>query len=99
MTQLIQEEVRDEILSSFEEKEDSLQRFSSEIENFEKEGIESFERKVIAIKNKLVQDITISDDELEARYLEEVELARKETLQHVEVSIKTLVEEVERVEA
>jgi hypothetical protein len=91
MTQLTQEEVRDEILSLYEEKEESLQKFSSEIEKIENEGIESFEKKVISIKNKLVQDTAVSDDELETKYLEEVELARKVVFQEVEEKIKTLV--------
>jgi hypothetical protein len=95
MTQLTQEEVRDEILSLYEEKEESLQKFSSEIEKIENEGIEFFERKVIAIKNKLVQDQSIADENLEAKYLEEVELARKESLQRVEEKISALVQGVE----
>ncbi len=96
MTQLTQEEVRDEVLSLYEEKKEALQKFSSEIEKIENEGIDFFEKKVIAIKNKLAQDASITDDDLESRYLEEVETARKEALQQVEENIYALVQGAEQ---
>lgn len=91
MTQLTQEEIRDELLSLFEEHEEDLGSYTSQIEKIENESIESFERKIIAIKNRLVADSNIADEELQKKYLEEVDEARKTTLKDVEEEIKLLI--------
>jgi predicted phage gp36 major capsid-like protein len=91
MTQLTQEEIRDELLSLFEEHEEDLSSYTSQIEKIENESIELFERKIIAIKNRLVADSNITDEELQKKYLEEVEEARKTTLKDVEEEIKLII--------
>ncbi len=91
MTQLTQEEIRDELLSLFEEHEEDLGSYTSQIEKIENESIESFERKIIAIKNRLVIDSNITDDDLQKKYLEEVEELRKTTLKGVEEKIQSLI--------
>ena len=92
MSQLTQEEIRDELLSLFEENEEQLSSYTSQIEKIEDQAMMQFEMKVIAAKNKLVQDATITDDELEERYLEEVELIRKSVLEDTNQQIIALVE-------
>lgn len=91
MTQLTQEEIRDELLALFEEHEEGLGSYTSQIEKIENESIESFERKIIAIKNRLVIDSNITDDDLQKKYLEEVEELRKTTLKGVEEKIQSLI--------
>lgn len=92
MSQLTQEEIRDELLSLFEENEEQLSSYASQIEKIEDQAMVQFEMKVIAAKNKLVQDETITDDELEERYLQEVELIRKSVLEDTNQQITALVE-------
>ncbi len=92
MSQLTQEEIRDELLSLFEENEEQLSSYTSQIEKIEDQAMIQFEMKVIATKNKLVQDATITDDELEERYLQEVELIRKSVLEDTNQQITALVE-------
>ena len=45
MTQLTQEEIRDEVLSIFEEHEDALLSLASKIEKIESESMITFEKK------------------------------------------------------
>lgn len=91
MTQLTDEEIRDEVLSLFEENEEQLIAVTSLIEKIEKEGVMSFEKKALAAKNKLVQDTTVSDDDLEKVYLEEIENIRKDVLEKVQMQIEEIV--------
>lgn len=91
MAQLTQEEIRDELLSIFEEHEQELNNYTFQIEKIEKEGIMFFEKKVIAIKNKLIEDINIKDDDLQRVYLEEIEKIRKDVLEDVQNKIKELI--------
>ncbi len=91
MTQLTQEEIRDELLSLFEEHEEDLVLYATQIEKIENDALESFDRKIISIKNKLVNDIAISDEELQKKYLEEIELLRKVISEDVESKIKELI--------
>ena len=90
MTQLTQEEIRDALLSLYEDNEQELALSASEIEKIEDEGFMSFERKVIAIKNRLISDESVSEEDLQKKYLEEVEIARKEVLSEVEKKINDL---------
>lgn len=90
MTQLTQEEIRDALLSLYEENEQDLSLSASEIEKIEDEGFMSFERKVIAIKNRLVSDESVSEEDLQKKYLEDVEIARKEVLSEVEKRVNDL---------
>ena len=92
MTQQTDEEIRDEVLSLFEENEEQLIAVTSLIEKIEKEGVMSFEKKALAAKNKLVQDTTVPDDDLEKVYLEEIENIRKEVLEKVQQQIQEVVE-------
>lgn len=92
MSQLTQEEIRDELLSLFEENEEQLSSYTSQIEKIEDQAMMQFEMKVIGAKNKLVQDATITDDELEDRYLQEVEQIRKSVLEDTNRQITAIVE-------
>ena len=91
MTQQTDEEIRDEVLSLFEENEEQLIAVTSLIEKIEKEGVMSFEKKALAAKNKLVQDTTVPDDDLEKVYLEEIENIRKDVLEKVQMQIEEIV--------
>ncbi len=92
MTTLTQEEIRDEVLSLFEENEQKLLTLTSQIEKIENEGVISFEKKVLAAKNNLVQDVTVLDEDLEKKYVEDVEKIRSDILEKVEHQIKELIE-------
>lgn len=92
MSQLTQEEIRDELLSLFEENEELLSSYTSKIEKIEDQAMMQFEMKVISAKNKLVQDSTVTDDELEERYLQEIESIRKSILEEVNQQISVLME-------
>ena len=92
MTQLTDEGIRDEVLSVFEEHEEHLTSVANQLEKIEKDGIITFEMKVLAAKNRLVQDPAIADDDLEKMYLEEVERVRKEVLIKVQEQIQEVVE-------
>ena len=88
---MTQEELRDELLSIFEEHEEALIAHTAKIEQIEDEAYILFERKAIAIKNKLIQDIAIPEEELEEKYLEKIELARKEVMEDTEARIRELI--------
>lgn len=91
MTQLTDEEIRDEVLSVFEEHEEQLISVTSQLEKIEKDGMMTFEKKILAAKNRLIQDPAIADDDLEKVYLEEVEKIRKEVLEKVEQQVQEVV--------
>lgn len=86
-----QEEIRDDLLSLFEDNEEELTSYTSQIEKIEDDSFMLFEMKVIAIKNKLVSDVSVSDEELQEKYLQEIELARKSVLEDTENKIKELI--------
>jgi abortive infection bacteriophage resistance protein len=94
MTQLSDEDLRDETLNLFEEKEEELLAHEEAIKTIEQEALDTFDKRAIAIKNRLVQDITVSDDELAGRYDEEIqkmgEELKKETEEKVNVYVRTL---------
>lgn len=92
MTQLTQEEIRDGVLSLFEEQEVQLVAVAADLEKIEEEGVMMFEKKVLGVKNRIVQDPAVSDDDLERVYLEEVENIRKEVLEKVKQQIQEIVE-------
>ncbi len=92
MTQLTQEEIRDGVLSLFEEQEVQLVAVATDLEKIEEEGVMMFEKKVLGVKNRIVQDPAVSDDDLERVYLEEVENIRKEVLEKVKQQIQEIVE-------
>jgi len=88
--QHIDEDIRDEVLSLFEEKEKDLISIDKKIQKIEEEGVILFDRKAIAIKNKLVEDTSVSEDMLEEKYIDALEMARKETLEDVHQKIQEL---------
>lgn len=92
MTQLKQEEIRDEMLSLFEEYEEELLSQAAQIEKIENEGIMFFEMKEIAIKNRIAGDVAIPEEEVEERYMQELELLRKAVLEETERKLKELIE-------
>lgn len=91
MTQLTHEEIRDEVLSLFEEQEEKLGALTLHIEKIEAEGLMSFEKKVLGAKNRLINNPSITDDNLEKIYLEEIENIRKEVLEKVKQQVEELV--------
>ncbi len=91
MTQHTDEEIRDEVLSVFEEHEERLTSVANQLESIEKNGMVIFEKKILAAKNRLIQDPSIADDDLEKVYLEEVEKIRKEVLEKVEQQVQEVV--------
>lgn len=48
-----------------------------QIRKIKRDGIQEFDRRVTAAKNKLIQDTTVPDEELSVRLLEEVDKIRK----------------------
>ncbi len=93
MSSLTQEEVRDEVLSLFEDNEKVLLSYLSLIETIEDQGMMDFEMKIIAAKNKIIQNEAIKDDDIEAVYLKEVEEIRKKTLEDISKKITDVVRE------
>ena len=53
-------------------------------------------KKVIAIKNRLIDDVSVPDDKLEEVCLQEIELARKVILDEAKKQIEELVKSQER---
>ena len=90
MTQLTQEEIRDEVLSIFENNEGKLQNLSEDIERIEKEAIEFFEKKSIAIKNALVNDENVKEEDLESAYLESIKKLRDQVIAETKEKITNL---------
>ena len=92
MTQITQEEIRDALLSLYEEHEGELISQANKIEKIEKDAIIDFEKKIISIKNKIAEDVTVPDEELEIRYLIEIELAHKAILKDTKNKIQELID-------
>jgi len=90
MTQLTQEEIRDGILSIFEDNEQDLIKLSEDVERIEKESIEFFERKSIALKNTLVSDENTKEEDLESAYIEGIEKLREQVLAETKEKILNL---------
>lgn len=88
MTQLTDEEIRDEVLSVFEEHEEQLTSVTNQLEKIEKDGMIIFEKKILTAKNRLIEDPAVAEDDLEKVYLEEVEKIRKEVLEKVEQQVQ-----------
>lgn len=89
------EELKDEILALFEEKEGELLKQKEDMEKLEDEAFMEFEKEAIAIKNRLVQDVTIPEDQLEAKYLEEVEKARVRILEETKEKVDEHLKKIE----
>ncbi len=92
MTELTQEEIRDTVLTILDNNDETLQSIISKVEKIEEEAIITFERKVIALKNKLISDTTINDEDLERLYLEHIEETRHLIFKETENKIKELIE-------
>ena len=93
MSSLTQEEVRNEILSLFEDNEGVISSYMSLFETIEDQGMMDFEMKIIAAKNKIVQNEAIKDDDIETVYLKEVEEIKKKTLEDINKKITDVVRE------
>lgn len=90
MTQLTQEEIRDKVLSVFEDNELMMQSFSDKIESIESEAVDFFEKKLISIKNSLINNENISDDNLEKEYLDAIAKLKDQILLDVKAKIEKL---------
>lgn len=97
MIHFTQEEIRDEVLSLFEEHEDELISQASQMEKIEADAISSFDINVIKMKNRLLNDIAVPEEQLQKQFLEELENIRKSTLEEVQVKIKELLEKQKEV--
>ena len=93
------EELRDEVLALFEEKEEELLAQEEFIKKIEEEAMMIFERKCIAIKNRLIEDVTIPDEDLESKYIEEIEGLRKTIFAEVEKNISDYVRKISEKES
>lgn len=91
-TQLLtDEEFKDEVLAVFEENEQAILGSAAKIEKIEAEAEILLDRKIIAIKNKFIDDLSIPDDEIEARCLQEIELEGQKILEDVKKQIEDVV--------
>lgn len=86
------EMVKNEIDSILQKYEGVLNGVDLEIENIENEGKELFERKVIAIKNALVENVDVQEEDMHKVFVEELGKARQQVLENVEKRIKELLE-------
>lgn len=90
MTEINEEKIWEEMVALYKEHEDELISADTEIEKIENEGKEFFERKVIAIKNRLAEDVNVKDEDLHKVFVEELEKARIEVLADAEKRIQEL---------
>jgi hypothetical protein len=95
MTHITDEDLRDELLTIFEDKEEELKSHEEAMKNVEDEAMMAFERRVIAIKNRVVQDIAIPEEKLEEACLEEIEKMRKELVAEVEQKVSDYLKTIE----
>jgi hypothetical protein len=95
MTHITDEDLRDEILTIFEEKEQELKSHEEAMAKIESDAMMSFEKRAIAIKNRLVQDVEVSEEKLEETYLVELEKMRKEVVAETEQRVNEYVKSVE----
>ena len=91
MTTLTPEEIRDEVLSFFEDHEDQLKSYDAQIGAIEDEGVRMFDDEVKALKERLVNDQTITEDDLQEKFLTEVEILKTNILKTVEARIQALI--------
>lgn len=92
LTQEKQEEMKSSLWSLFEEQEATIVANEEAFEKIEDDSMELFERKLIAIKNNIVLDEMVNDDDLQNVFLERLEEARKEVLVDVEKKIQEVLE-------
>lgn len=78
------------MVALYKQHEAELVAADQEIEKIEHEGRELFERKIIAIKNALVEDVNVPDDDLQKVFKEKLEIARQEVLADAEQRIEML---------
>lgn len=95
MTQLTQDEIRDEMLSLFENSEDELLSYATKIEKIEDDSMMYFEMKEIALKNRIAEDSSIPEDEVEKKYIEGLEILRKEVLESTQLALQELLKKQE----
>lgn len=87
-----EEELRDELLTVTEDSQQVILNLAEKIEKIENEGKMLLDMKVIAIKNRMVEDMTIPDDALEQAVLDEIQKVAKEITEDVEKKIRELVD-------
>ena len=75
--QLTDEELRDEILSLYEEKEPVLLSHVNEMEKIEEEAVLLFNERVEEMKQRIIKDVNISDDDLVQAYENGLDEVRK----------------------
>lgn len=90
MTEINEEKIWEEMIALYKEHEDELISADAEIEKIENEGKEFFERKVVAIKNRLAEDASVKEEDLHKVFVEELEKARIEVLADAEKRIQEL---------
>jgi hypothetical protein len=88
MTDINEDTIKEEMVALFEKHGDALLAADEGLLKIEEEGVELFEKKLVALKNKLVHDETISEDDLQKRFLEELDTVRAEVLEETEKSIQ-----------
>ena len=90
MTQLTQEEIRDEVLSVFEDNEQGFVQFSEDVDQIEKSSIDFFERKAISIKNALINDENVKEEDLESMYISSIEKLKEQVLSDAKEKVANL---------
>ena len=95
MTQVTEEEIKNEMLALFEEHESELISAAEQIKKIEDDAVMYFEMKEIALKNKIIADDTIKDEEMEVKFLEELELLRKQVLENTQTKLNELLKKQE----
>lgn len=91
MTTLTSEEIRDEVLSLFEEQEEKLKSYDTQIGALEDEAIRMFDQETAALKERLINDQTVAEDDIQTQFLKEVALIKGKILKDVEARIQNLV--------
>lgn len=91
----ITDKQKDDILSLAEEVLDEVESDAVKLQKIEDQALLDFDMKAIAIKNRLVQDPAVSDEELEGRYLQEIESLRADIVAESQQKINKLLAEKE----
>ena len=87
------EEIKDKILAIFEEHELGILDLALKVEKIEEDAKMLLDQKCIAIKNRLINDETVKDEDLEKKYLEEIEEIGKVITKEVELKLKELTDD------
>ena len=92
---MTEEDFKNQLLSLFEEIEPEFARYEKVISEMGDNALMEFEKEEIAIKNRLVHDVSVSDDELASRYLAELQSAHDRILEETKRKISEYVQSLQ----